>query len=313
MAINVTVRDIINFPGGTAKTVSLDVIQVVPAGGSPEGDEIWVTSTTTSATASGTLAIQDIFKNELKRGFIRSSGFITGLINVGVDSRLLVAIDEDISQGLEIVLKTVTNALATDVAQDIESKIRTQAQIGAGGLKVGNLSYLNVQVRFQNNKFSIESGNIASTFTGVGRSSVSLGIPAGGIDIRPTLGFDIVVASESLAARQIIETDLTANYTGGDTLTVRNTAGLVSGDAFEIRNTTNTDIALVSGINNSSIFSFTVFSGGNLGLSTTFDIGSMVRKLHPVDVADPVSAVTTIDQLYRSSIDSVVNQIDFSS
>lgn len=70
MALNVTVRDIINFPGGTPKTVTLDIIQIVPSAGNPEGDEIWVTSSTTTATASGTTAIQNMFKNEMKRGFI---------------------------------------------------------------------------------------------------------------------------------------------------------------------------------------------------------------------------------------------------
>jgi hypothetical protein len=39
----------------------------------------------------------------------------------------------------------------------------------------------------------------------------------------------------------------------------------------------------------------------------------MVRKLHQVNVADPVSAIDTVDELYRFSIDSIVNQIDFSS
>ncbi|KKM26853.1 hypothetical protein LCGC14_1580520, partial [marine sediment metagenome] len=54
MAVNVTLRDIVNFPGGTAKTVTLDITQIVPVQGDPlEGDEIWVTSAVTTATASG--------------------------------------------------------------------------------------------------------------------------------------------------------------------------------------------------------------------------------------------------------------------
>ena len=53
-------------------------------------------------------------------------------------------------------------------------------------------------------------------------------------------------------------------------------------------------------------------SGSVVGLATTYSGGAQVRKYHKLDVADPVSAVTTIDQLYRYEIDSMVNQIDFS-
>ena len=313
MAVNVTVRDIVNFPGGTAKTVTVDIIQIVPAAGDPEGDEIWVTSTTTAATASGTTAIEDIFKNEMKRGFIRSSGFITGLINIPAVARFVVAIDEAIGGGIEITLAEGNNFLASDVAQDIESLIQAQATIGGGGSKVGNLSYLNAQVRFVDNKFIIESGTVADTFTGTGRSSVVIGAPSSGTDIRATLGFDITTDSVLLAARQIAETDLTASYTTGDLLTVRSTAGFDDGDAFEILDGTNTNTALVSGTESSSSFRFTAVSGAGQGLANLYSTGAMVRKLHNVDVSDPVSAVTTIDQLYRSSIDSAVNQIDFSA
>jgi len=314
VAVNVTVRDIVNFPGGTAKTVTVDIIQIVPQGGSPEGDEIWVTSTTTAATASGTLAIEDIFKNEMKRGFIRSSGLVTGLINIPSNARMVVAIDENLGAGVEIQLTEGINFLAEDIAQDIESLLQNQATIGGGGSKVGNLSYLNCQVRVEANRFSIESGTVADTFTGVGRSSVLVGEPSLGTDIRATLGFDIVTASIDLAARQIAETDVTADYSVGDQLTVRSTAGLEDGDAFEIRDGTNSDIALVSGTDgSSSVFRFTVVSGDGLGIGNAYATGALVRKLHPVDQSDPVSAITTIDQLYRSTIDSTVNQIDFSS
>ncbi len=314
MAVNVTVRDIVNFPGGTAKTVTVDIVQVVPAGGSPEGDEIWITSTTTSATASGSTAIEDIFKNEMKRGFIRSSGFITGLINIPSNARMVVAIDELIGAGVEIELTEGTNFLASDVAQDIEDKLQDEAVIGGGGSKIGNLSYLNTQVRFVDNRFEIESGNVSDTFTGTGRSSVVIDAPNLGTDIRATLGFDIVTASIDLATRQISETDVTVDYTSGDQLTVRSTAGLEDGDAFEIRDDTNSDIALVSGTpQSSSVFTFTVTSGAGLGIGNVYSTGAMVRKLHAVDQSDPVSAITTIDQLYRSSIDSIVNQIDFSA
>jgi len=58
---------------------------------------------------------------------------------------------------------------------------------------------------------------------------------------------------------------------------------------------------------------FTVVSGVSTGLASPYSLGAIVRKYHPVDAADPVSAVKTMDQLYRFQIDSLVNQIDFSS
>ena len=90
------------------------------------------------------------------------------------------------------------------------------------------------------------------------------------------------------------------------------TANLDAGDAFAIRDGTNSTIALVSGTISSSVFRFTSVSGNELGLSNEFGTGTLVQKLHPVNVADPVSVVDTVDELYRFSIDSIVNQIDFS-
>ena len=314
MAVNVTVRDIVNFPGGTAKTVTVDIVQVVPVGGNPlEGDEIWVSSTTTAATASGGGSIESIFKNQMKRGWIRSSGLITGNIDIPSNAGMRVGIDEDSSGGADILLTEGNNLLASDIAADIESKIQATATIEGGGAKEGNLSYLNAQVRFVSGRFEIESGTVGESFTGSARSSVELEEHSTATDIRATLGFDIVTTSEDLASRQIIETDLTADYSSGDLLTVRSTAGLNDGDAFEVDDGTNVAIALISGTESASVIRFTSVSGAGDGLANQFATGALFRKLHQVDVADPVSAVTTVDELYRYAIDTMVNQIDFSS
>jgi len=312
MAVNVTVRDIVNFPGGTPKTVTVDIAQIVPVGGTPEGDEIWVSSSTTAATASGGGSIQSIFKNTMKRGWIRSSGFVTGNITIPALARMVVAIDEAIGSGLEITLTAGSNLLPGDVAQDIESKIVAQARIGQGGAKAGNLSYLNCQVSFTNGKFEIQSGTVADKFTGTGRSSVKVGPPSTGTDIRTTLGFNITTDSETLASRQLVDTDLTAAYTSSDLITVRSTAGLSAGDAFIVFDGTNTNTATISGVISASVVRFTSVSGIGLGLANSFATGALLRKLHQVDVADPVSSVTSVDQLYRYSIDALVNQINFS-
>jgi len=318
MPVNVTVRDIINFPGGTPKTITLDIAQIVPTGGTPEGDEIWVSSATTTATASGGASIQNIFKNQMKRGFIRGVPPASALIDIPASARIKVAIDESISNGVDIELSPGNSLLATDVAQDLESKIKAQAQIGGGGAKVGNLSYLNAQVRFENGLFQIESGTVTDRFTGAGRSSVSLGAPTLGTDIRQTLGLHLTISSEELAARQLAETSLASNYTGGDILEVNSTAGFAAGDALQIRDTSNQQIVLVSGAGVSagltaSQIRFSTVSGLSTGLANTYNTGAFIRKFHPVATADPVSAVKTMDQLYRFQIDSIVNQIDFSA
>ena len=314
MAVNVTVRDIVNFPGGTAKTITLDITQIVPVGGDPlEGDEIWVTSAVTTATASGGGSIENIFKNQMKRGYIESSGLAGSVFNIPASAQMKIAIDE--AGGVDIALAEANNVLGVDVATELEAAIKAEAEVGGGGAKIGNLSYLNVQVRFENSKFIIESGSVASSFTGSGRSSVALSAPDGPFTdaLRVELGFDISTTSEGLAGRQLVETDLTAAYSSGFLLTVTSTANLNAGDAFEVLDGTNTSIALVSGTISSSVFRFTAVSGVELGLDNTYALGSLVRKLHPVNVADPVSAVDTVDELYRFSIDSIVNQIDFSS
>ena len=316
MAISVTVRDIINFPGGTAKTITLDIAQIVPNGGSPEGDEIWVTSSTTTATASGGGAIQSIFKNQMKRGFLRGIPPATALLDIPTVARFKVAIDALIGTGVDITLTENSNQLPTDVAQDIENQIREEAEIGGGGNKIGNLSYLNAQVRFVNGVFSIESGTVTDTFTGSGRSSVVISAPDSGFDIREILGLQLTTSSELLAARQLAETGLASPYTSGDIIEVNSTAGFNAGESFQIRDVDNSQLVLISGSGvadglTASQIKFVTVSGASLGLANAYSAGAQVRKFHPIDTTDPVSAISTVDQLYRFQIDSTVNQIDF--
>ena len=294
------------------------MVQVVPVGGSPEGDEIWISSSTTSATASGGGSIESIFKNDVKRGFVRGKSVAAGLIDIQASTGLKIAIDEDIGSGVDITLTVNETALPSDVATDLEAKIKAEAELGGGGGKTGNLSYLNVQVRFIDNKFQIESGTLSSTFTGSGKSSVVIAAPDSGTDVRSDLGLDILDSSETLAARQISETTLASSYSSGDILEVSSTAGFSSGTAIVVKDGTNSQILATSGVGvadglTASQIRFVTQSGISTGLSNPYAADSLVRQLHEVDVADPISAVTTVDQLYRFSIDSMVNQIDFSA
>ena len=318
MAVNVTLRDITNFPGGTPKTVTLDIAQIVTTGNNPEGDQIWVTSATTTATASGSVAIQSIFKNQMKRGFIRNSGLTANILDVPANYAVRIGIDEAVGSGTDITLTSGNNILLENIAQDIETKLRNAGK-SPGGAKAGDLSYLNAQVRVVSGRLVIESGTVTDTFTGTGKSSVAIGAPTGlGLtDARILLGFDIPVTSEDLALRQITEASLASTYTSGDILTLDSTAGFAAGDAVEVRNSTTSQLVVVSGVGTAGGLTtaqlrFVTVSGTTTGLANTYATGSLVRKFHPLDVADPVSAVTTVDQLYRFAIDSIANQIDFS-
>ena len=318
MAVNVTVRDIENFPGGTAKTITVDIVQIVPVAGNPEGDEIWVTSTTTAATASGGGSIQNIFKNEMKRGWLKSSGQASGLITILASSGFKIAIDEAIGNGVDITLTAGSSLLLQDIAQDIEDTIKAEAETGGGGAKIGNLSYLNAQVRFVSGKFQIESGTSSSLFTTTAGSTVAIAAPDSGTDVRSLLGLDITLTSQILAGRQISETFLASAYTTGNILTVDDTSGFSAGDGMVISDGTSSQNAVISGAGvtdglAAAELRFATASGSDNGLSNPYAINSVVRALHQVDVADPVSAITTVDELYRSTIDSQVNQIDFSS
>jgi hypothetical protein len=132
------------------------------------------------------------------------------------------------------------------------------------------------------------------------------------------VGLDNPLSSENLAARQIAETQLASAYTSGDLLEVVSTAGITAGDAVKIADGTNSQVVAVSGAGvagglSASQIRFTTQSGVATGLANSYTTSAMVRLMHEVDVADPVSALTTVDELYRFGIDSIVNQIDFSA
>jgi hypothetical protein len=255
----------------------------------------------------------------MKRGWLKSSE-VSGNIDLTAPTSygIRVAIDEDIASGVNITLANGTNLLPSDIAQDLETKIQNQGLLESGGAKAGNLSYLNAQVRFVNLKFEIESGTLSDTFTGTGKSSVVLGAPTGGdTDARSLLGFTIVSTSETLASRQISETSIASAYTGTDILEVSSTAGFSAGDPIRVDDGTNSQTIVASGAGvadglSAAQIRFVTQSGGSVGLANPYPTGTLVKLLHEVDVADPVSAVTTMDELYRFGIDSLVNQIDFS-
>jgi len=126
----------------------------------------------------------------------------------------------------------------------------------------------------------------------------------------------MVTSSETLAAREIVETYVASSYSAGDILSVSSTAGIAAGDTLVVTNGTASQKVVISGVGPgvglaASDLRFVTQSGSSKGLANAYAVGSAVKLLHEVDTADPVSAIITIDQLYRFEIDSLVNQIHF--
>ena len=302
MAVNVTVFDLLNNPNNP-KTVTVDLASVVPLGNG--GEDAYVLTSTTSATASGAggvSAIQKLYIRDMRIGWSKSSGLKTGPYAVtGSQRHLKVAIDED--TGTEVALtSSVTPVTGEAVASELQTKINALAK--TGGAKVGNLSYLNATVRFVNGRFEILSGT-SGTYTGVDRSSVAVTDGTTTTGLLAELGFDIPITSEVLAGNAVGVTSLASGYVSGTSMTVT-TAGVVSsGDAIVVTDGTNTAYRGVTTANGTTL---TLSSG----IGTSFAAGSMVQVLGMRDFsADPPPIYTDIDDLMKYAITYIANQINF--
>lgn len=304
MAVNISVFDLQNYPNNP-KTVTVDLSELVAFGNG--GEDTWVLSAVTTATASGSAAIQRLYISQNRVGWVKSSGLKAGPYSVIVSQKhLKVAIDEDISGAVEITLDENTVAIGGNaVAKNIQSKISNTAL--TGGAKAGNLAYLNATVRFVNGAFEILSGTVSDVYTGVTRSSVDIADGATTTGLAAELGFDITFSSESLAAAPPKLTSLASPYTTGTALVVDTSGLVVSGDCIAITDGTNTEFR---GIESGFGINVTLSSG----LANTYATGSLVQIVTVQDPAgNPVSGYETVDDLVKFSIASIVNQIDFSS
>lgn len=303
MAVNITVYDLENYPD-TSKTVSVDIKQVVPLGAG--GDERWVATAYTSATASGSASIQDMFIRSFKLGWCKSTGFNQGPYTINASQNTMkVAINGGTSR--EIVLTNQTGTVSGDaVASDMESKIRALAVTGAA--EAGNLAYKNAQVEFESGKFIIKSGAASTDYTGSSKTSVS--VTAGtSNDVSTHLGFYAPITSEGIAGTSVPETYLTFPYTSSSGLTsidVSSATNFSTSDCFAITDGSNTEYRYVSSAAASTI-------NFNAALSNDYASNSRVQALRLQDPESvPVSVFTTIDDAVTYAIASIVNQIDFS-
>jgi hypothetical protein len=303
MAVNVSVFDLVNYPNNP-KTVTVDMTELVPYGNG--GEDTWVFSAITTATASGGAAIQRLYISQNKMGWVKSSGLKQGPYTVNSSQKhLKISVDEDISEAVEITLDENTVAIGGNaVAKNIQAKLSATAK--TGGAKVGNLAYLNATCRFVDGAFEIISGTASDVYTGVTRSSADIadGVTTSGL--LSELGFDISFSSEELASAPI-QTSLASPYTTGTSFTIATSGLVVGGDCVAITDGTNTEFR---GIESGSGANIVLSSG----LANTYAAGSLVQVLGVSDPSgQPVSGYQKVDDIVKFSIASIVNQIDFSS
>ncbi len=303
MAVNVSVFNLENYPNNP-KTVVVDMSELVPYGNG--GEDTWVVSAVTSATASGGASIQRLYINHTKFGYAKSSGLRTGPYSItNLQKHLKVAVDEDISSAVEVMLTTSALPLGGDaVASDLQEKINATAR--SGGPKAGNLSYLNTVVRYVNGTFEIISGTAGEFYTGSDKTSVAVADGASTTGLAAELGFNIPFTSEALASNQVKQTSLASSYSSGTSLTVTN-AGIVSaGDCVVVTDGTST---VYRGVQ--TVVGTTVVLASGLG--TSFASGSLVQVLGLRDPSsEPPAIYSRVDDYINFAVNSIVNQIDFS-
>lgn len=306
MAVNVTVFDLVNFPNNS-KTVTVDLTEVVPLGNA--GEDSWVFTASTTATASGGATIQKLYINNTRLGWAKSSGLKTGPYDVTSSKRhLKIAIDEDIGDAVELGLAWNDSLPLSgdDIAEDIQAKLNNAAS--SGGSKAGNLSYLNATCIYEDNTFQIISGTASSSYTGTNKSSVAVADGTTTTGLAEELGFNIPVTSETLASTEIKQTSLSTAYTspGSTALTVANSGRIAGGDVVAITDGTNTEYR---GVESAVGTSVTLSSG----VANTYAAGSKVQVVKLQDsTAEPPPAFSNIDSYVKFGIATIVNQIDFS-
>ena len=302
-----SIKDIENYPGKAAKSITLDLQKIVPI--DTEGDEVYVLTSTSTATKIGGGTASPLYIREFKSGYARSSGRVNSPFNLtSTNNKLQISIDNSVTFR-EITLN-VGNGLSGEViADDIQTKINALSAVAQP--EAGNLSYLNTTVEFKNNKFLIVAGSVSNTYVGTGKSSVK--VAAGTTnDASVTLGFNMYVDSESLSSKRAVETILTATYSGGlgiqtigiESITDLSTSG---GEAFTITNGINREYLVSSGV---SVGLLTMVGPG---LLNTYSGGSILQKIFERDSSGELaSPVATVDDITRFSLRSIANQLDFS-
>lgn len=303
MAVNVSVYDLVNYPDDP-KTITIDCKQVVPLGA--YGDEKWVISATTTATASGSATIQDIIMSDLVLGWAKSNGINQGPYTISA-SQCNMKVSLSRSAYREITLTTHDVAVpGATVAADIQSKL--QALSVTGAVEAGNLAFKNAVVEFDSGKFTIKSGTTATSYSGSSASSAVVAVGATN-DVAAHLGFFASTNSYTIASTSVNETYLTYAYvssSGSTYIDAYDESVATAGDCFGITDGTNTEYRYVSSAAANKI-------NFNAALTNNYAAYSRVQVLRLQDPDSvPVSVFSSVDDAVRHAIASLANQIDFS-
>lgn len=317
MAITVDTQDLENYPGNT-KRVTLDLESLVPTG--YEGDEQIVMTSSTTAFSDNTLrtAIQDLYIAEAKSGWIKSSGLKlpSFTINSGQNT-MRIKIDATVSGSdgsgwYPITLSNGSNMTGEIVADDMEVQIRALPDSvdwndGDTGFV---MAYRNTSVEFTSNKFKIISGSVSNYYVGDDRSSVAVASGTSN-DCWTYLGFDISMASQTIAETTIYEVGLSVSYTANNTTMVIGTGtGVTAGEAMSITDGTNVDYFMVD--NEVDDSTLTVASGSVPNAYTAGYAKIQLLRMQDPE-AGPASAFGNVDAIGRYGIKHMINQIDYSS
>jgi len=315
MATNITVYDLENYPDNN-KTITVDVKQVVPVG--YEGDEQWTLSFVTSAYSNNTsrTAIQDIYVQEIKAGWYKSSGLTSSRFTIGNSSKTLGIKMDAGTTTYYIELDTGNNLDGDTIAADMETKIRAIPDFVDWSSSDDSLAYINSSVEYANGKFKIISGTVSPYYTGSSRSAVI--VTASGADTcYSLLGFDLGYNSYDVASTAINEALVTTTYSGGTTpLVIAAGTGVVAGDCLVITDGTNTEyFTALAGTTDTSIVVAITATNAYDGIDETYVAD--VSKVQILKIQDPeqtpVPYYSEVDGIMRWGIKSIVNQIDFSS
>lgn len=307
MVVTESIRNL-DFPTVTDKEVTLDLEKAVTT--ESEGDEIYLLTATpgTTTTAAEGAVISPLLVDFFKSGYARSSGFKNPPFTISAsNNQLQISIDG--SSLRTITLDTGGGLTGNDVSDDLQNKINLLA--ADGGLEEGNLAFLNAIVSYENNKFVIISGSFSRSYTGSGKSSVSVS-PGTTNDASVTLGFNVSVTSEAIASKLVSEaqvTGATSSSGSNDLIPVDDVSDLNVGDAFTIYNGTDRDYFIATSISGN----YLVTHSGSVPL-LTYSGGAIVQNIFERDPdAELASPYRSTDEVVRALLRAIAVQIDFSS
>jgi hypothetical protein len=304
MAQSEQVRDLDVNPN-VSKTVTLDMDKIVPLDN--EGDEVYVSVGTTTHTNLNGESINPIYVREFKSGYFKSSGFKNEPFTI-TSTANTIQVSIDGSAYRDIILEEGTGLSGENIAEDIRTKIAALAAPSA--LEEGKLEFLNCSVEWRNNRFKIVSGTFSNTYTGVGKSSVSV-IAGSSNDASVILGFDLGVSTEELSSKRAVQTTLSAGFTAsGTTLNLTTVEDMNADEAYTIFDGTNREYFIAEAVT-SGASTLTVAAGS---ITNDYSAGAGVQKIFERDPDGEVASPhETIDDIYRQILKSMANQIDYTS